>query len=160
MIEETALVVAAEGEYAWVETQRRSSCGSCAANKGCGTGALSKILGGRSQRLKVLNPVHAKPGDQVVLGIREQDLLKGSLAVYMLPLLTMFGGALLGEVLAPQWGGDAETLGVLFGVLGLGAGFLWLRRYNRALASEGRLMAVILRNSTAEFVVHNISHNP
>ncbi len=159
MIEETAHVVEAEGEYAWVETQRRSSCGSCAV-KGCGTGALSKIFGGRSQRLKVLNPVHAKPGDQVVLGIREWDLLKGSLTVYLLPLLTLFGGALLGEVLAPQWGGEAETLSVLFGVLGLGGGFVWLWRYNRVLASKGQLVAVILRNSAAEFVVHNISKNP
>lgn len=158
MIEETAHVVAVEGEYAWVETQRRSSCGSCSV-KGCGTGALSKILGGRQQQLKVLNPIHAKPGDQVVLGVREQDLLKGSLAVYIVPLLAMFGGALLGEVLAPQWGVKAETLSLFFGLLGLGGGFLWLHRYNRVLSREGRLMAVILRNSVAESVVHKISNN-
>lgn len=152
MIEETAHVVEAQGEYAWVETQRRSSCGSCSA-KGCGTGALAKILGGRSQRMKVRNPVHAKPGDDVVLGIRERDLLKGSLAVYVVPLLTMFGGALLGEILAPQWGSEAETLSVFFGLLGLGGGFLWLYRYNRALSREGQLMPVILRNRVAESMV-------
>lgn len=158
MIEETAHVVETQGEYAWVETERRSSCGSCAA-KGCGTGALSKILGRRSQRLKVLNPIEAKPGEEVVLGIREQDLLKGSLAVYIVPLLLMLAGGLLGEVLAPQWGSESEALSLLLGVLGLGGGFFWLHRYNHALSRDGRFMAVILRSSAAAPVVHKISIN-
>ncbi|NIR25935.1 MAG: SoxR reducing system RseC family protein [Gammaproteobacteria bacterium] len=158
MIEETAYVMETQGEHAWVETQRRSSCGSCAA-KGCGTGALSKILGGRRQRLKVLNPVDAKAGEEVILGVREQDLLKGSLAVYIVPLLLMLAGALFGEFLAPQWEIEAEPLSLFFGLLGLIGGFFWLHRYNRALSRDGRLMAVILRKSTPASAVHNISIN-
>lgn len=158
MIEETAHVVDTEGEYAWVETERRSSCGSCSA-KGCGTGALSKILGRRSQRLKVLNPVEAKPGDEVVLGIREQALLKGSVAVYIVPLLAMLGGALLGEGVAPQWQSDAETLSMLFGLFGLAAGFFWLYHYNRGVSADERFMAVILRTSAAKSTIHKITMN-
>ncbi len=158
MIEESARVVDTEGEYAWVETERRSSCGSCSA-KGCGTGALSKILGRRQQRLKVLNPIDAKPGDDVVLGIREQALLKGSIAVYIVPLLTLLAGALLGEGLAPQWGSDSEALSLLFGLLGLAAGFYWLHRYNRGLAGDARFMAVILRTSASHPTVQKISVN-
>jgi sigma-E factor negative regulatory protein RseC len=76
MIEENALVVVTEGEDAWVETSRRSSCGSCEA-KGCGTGALSQVLGRRRQRLRVKNPIAAVVGEQVVLGITESALIKG-----------------------------------------------------------------------------------
>jgi sigma-E factor negative regulatory protein RseC len=158
MIEETAHVVETEGEYAWVETQRRSSCGSCSA-KGCGTGALSKVLGRRSQRLRVRNPIDARPGDAVVLGIDEQALLRGSLAVYIVPLLAMLAGALLGEVLAPQWGSEPETLSLLLGLAGLAAGFFWLHRYNRRLSADERFMAVILRTSAAQPTVHKISVN-
>ena len=158
MIEETAHVVEAEGEFAWVETEQRSSCGSCSA-KGCGTGALSKILGRRSQRLKVRNPIDAKRGDEVVLGIREQDLLKGSLAVYIVPLLAMLAGALLGEGLAPQWESEGEALSLLCGLLGLAAGFLWLHHYNRGLSRSGRLMAVILRKRMSHPTVQKISVN-
>jgi sigma-E factor negative regulatory protein RseC len=153
MIEESAHVVESEGEYAWVETERRSSCGSCSA-KGCGTGALSKILGRRSQRLKVLNPVDAKPGDEVVLGIREQALLQGSLAVYIVPLLAMLAGGLLGKALAPQWGADAEGLSVLLGLTGLVVGFLWLHRYNRSIAGDERFMATILRVNPSSGLHH------
>lgn len=155
MIEESAHVVESEGEYAWVETERRSSCGSCSA-KGCGTGALSKILGRRSQRMKVLNPVGAKAGDEVVLGIREQALLMGSLAVYIVPIAAMLAGALLGQSLAPQWGADAEGASALCGLLGLAVGFLWLNRYNRNIAGDERFMATILR-VTPNTGVHHVS---
>lgn len=155
MIEESAHVVESEGEYAWVESERRSSCGSCSA-KGCGTGALSKILGRRTQRMKVLNPVGAKPGDEVVLGIREQALIKGSLAVYIVPLLAMMAGALLGHALAPQWGADTEGMSALLGLGGLVVGFLWLSRYNRSIAGDERYMATILRVNPG-VGIHHIS---
>lgn len=158
MIEETAHVVATEGEDAWVETERRSSCGSCSA-KGCGTGALSKILGTRVQRLKVRNPIDAKAGDTVVLGIEEGVLIQGSVMVYILPLLLMLGGGLLGEALAPQWGSDPEGLSLFFGVLGLVAGFLWLRRYNRRVANNPRYSAVILRKVNPGVTVKPVSLN-
>jgi sigma-E factor negative regulatory protein RseC len=158
VIEETAHVIQSEGEYAWVETERRSSCGSCSANKGCGTGALSKILGRRTQRLKVLNPVGAKPGDEVILGIREQALLLGSFAVYIVPLLAMLAGGLLGELLAPQWGVASEGPSLLLGLLGLVAGFLWLKRYNRRLARDQRFMASILRVNPGSGI-HHITMN-
>lgn len=155
MIEESAHVVESDDDYAWVETERRSSCGSCSA-KGCGTGALSKILGRKTQRMKVLNPIGAKSGDEVTLGIEEQALIKGSLAVYIVPLVAMLGGGLLGKALAPQWGTDADGLSAMLGILGLVIGFLWLRFYNRSIAQDKRYMATILRVNPV-VGVHHIS---
>jgi sigma-E factor negative regulatory protein RseC len=146
MIEEAALVVATEGEEAWVETSRRSSCGSCEA-KGCGTGALSQVLGRRSQRLRVQNPIAAAPGEAVVLGISESALLKGSLAVYLVPLLALLAGGLLGEVMAPQLGLPKEGMSILVALIALACSFLWLRRFNRRVASDVRFNAVILRRA-------------
>jgi sigma-E factor negative regulatory protein RseC len=145
MIEETAQVLRSDGEYAWVETQRRSSCGSCAAKQGCGTGALSQVLGAKTQQMKVRNPVAAKPGDEVVLGIEEGALIRGSLAVYLLPLVTMLMAGLLGQWLAPQWLLDSETLGMVFAIAGLFGGLLWLRGFNRRAGGDPRYMAEILR---------------
>jgi len=158
VIEERAQVVALEGESAWVETERRSSCGSCEA-KGCGTGALSKVLGARVQRIRVHNPIQARPGDSVILGIEESVLLQGSLMVYILPLLSMLAGGLLGETLAPQWGSDGEMLSLLLGVLGLAGGFLWLRRYQRRVAKNPRFTATILRKAAPVPALRPISMN-
>lgn len=158
MIEETARVVAVEGEEAWVETERRSSCGSCSA-KGCGTGALSKVLGAKAQRMKVRNPAGAEVGDAVVLGIEEATLLKGSLMVYILPLLLMLAGGMFGELMAPQWGVQSETMSLLFGAVGLVSGFVWLRVYHRRCANDPRFSAVILRKVASAGVVKPVSMN-
>ncbi|MGM0594512.1 MAG: SoxR reducing system RseC family protein [Pseudomonadota bacterium] len=158
MIEQSAHVVALEGEFAWVETERQSSCSSC-ATKGCGTGALSKVLGARRQRLRVANPVGAKTGDTVVLGIREEALLQGSLMVYILPLILMLAGGLLGEMLAPQWLLPAEGMSLFFGGLGLLLGFILLRRFNRRAEQDPRFNAVILRKETPLGTVKPISMN-
>lgn len=144
MIEETGLVVEAKGEIAWVETSRKTSCGSCEA-KGCGTGALSKVLGRKSQRMQVKNPIDAKPGEQVVLGISESALIKGSLAVYLVPLLALLAGGLFGELMATQmqWGEEGTT--IIFALIGLGLSLLWLQRFNQRAANDETFNAVILR---------------
>ena len=142
-------MVRTEGEYAWVETQRRSSCGSCAANKGCGTGALSQVFAGRVQQMKVRNSVGAREGEHVVLGIEEGTLIKGSLAVYLLPLLAMMAGGLLGQALAPQWLIDPEWLSMLLGLGGLVISLWWLRRFNHRASADPRYMAEILRREAS-----------
>jgi sigma-E factor negative regulatory protein RseC len=146
VIEENALVVATEDEYAWVETSRRSSCGSCEA-KGCGTGTLSQVLGRRSQRLRVKNPIAAVTGEQVVLGISEAALLKGSLAVYLVPILALLAGGLFGEVMAQQLALSMEGSSVICGLSALGLSLLWLRRFNRHAANHDHFTAVIVRRA-------------
>jgi sigma-E factor negative regulatory protein RseC len=157
MIEENALVVVTEGEDAWVETSRRSSCGSCEA-KGCGTGALSQVLGRRSQRLRVKNPIAAVAGEQVVLGITESALIKGSLAVYLVPLLALMSGGLFGELMASQLMMQGEGMTIFFALISLALSLLWLRRFNQRVANDTRFNAVILRRVDTP-ISENISFN-
>jgi len=157
MIEESGRVVAIDGNDAWVETSRRSSCGSCEA-KGCGTGTLSQILGRKTQRLRVKNPVGAVPGDRVILGIRESALIKGSLAVYLVPLLALLGGGLFGELMGAQLGVPGEGATIFAALIALGLSLLWLRRFNRRVADDERFNAVILRRENHP-VAEKISFN-
>lgn len=146
MIEENGLVIATEGAEAWIETSRGSSCGSCEA-RGCGTGALSQVLGRKSQRLRVKNTIGAETGEQVVLGISESALIKGSLAVYLVPLLALLAGGLFGEVMAAQLSLSAEGTSIFFALISLALSLLWLRRFNRRVANDERFNAVILRRA-------------
>ena len=106
MIEETAKIVELEGEFAWVETQRKSACGACAVNKGCGTATIAKVLGKKRTRVRAINRLNAKLGDEVVIGIQEQALVRGSIAVYAVPLVFLLLGGMLGEWLGQ--GSDSE----------------------------------------------------
>lgn len=148
MIEESAHVVALEGEtgeYAWVETQRQSTCGGCAANQACGTATLAKVLGTRRTRVRALNRGGAQVGDQVVVAIDESALIRGSLAVYAMPLLTLLAGGCVGALLSArlQVTGEALTLGL--GVAGLAAGLLWLKGFARRIRDDGRYQPIVVR---------------
>lgn len=158
MIEESGRVMRTAGDSAWVQTERRSSCGSCSSRKGCGTGALAGLFGARAHEVEVLNPIGAQPGDDVVVGISESLLVRGSAAVYLLPLLALVAGAMLAEGLAPQLGmAGSDTPAIIGGLLGLAAGFLWLRRRNRRWSSDPTHMAVILRRAAPVTTVNFLS---
>ena len=145
MLEETAVVIKTENEYAWVETQRKSSCGTCSVNKGCGTAVLSKVIGNKFAHLKVRNTLPAEVNDTVVIGIKETALVQGSLAVYFIPLLSMFFGGLIGESLSKQLAINGDGLSIILAFIGLGSGFLWLRFFVSKAGKDDKFQAVLLR---------------
>ncbi len=149
-VEEEAVVVAEEGRFAWVEAARQTSCGRCAAAKGCGTAALGKVLGRRVNRVRALNPVGARPGDRVVVGIRGEALVRGSLWLYGLPLLAMLGLPLAAQVL---FGGLSEGVAVVLAFAGLLGAFLWLGGRRGRLGQDPALQAVILRHCHSSVTV-------
>src|SRR5690606_4739449 len=122
VIEERGRVLSVEGNCLWIETVRRSACDSCQARNGCGQSVLQRLgLGARQGAIRVVDeaPVsHYRAGDEVVIGIEENAVVRGSVLVYLVPLLGLFAGALLA-----QSSGAAEPWIVFAAVSGLGAGF-------------------------------------
>jgi len=146
MIEETARVIECQDQFAWVETNRKSACDSCSMNKGCGTGALSKVFGDKRARIKAINKANAHAGDNVLIGINESALLSGSLLVYLLPIVSLLGFAFLGELMAKQLLiENKDILPIIFGLFGLGLSMWWVRRKTASLEQVNRFQAVILR---------------
>jgi sigma-E factor negative regulatory protein RseC len=128
MLTETGRVVALEADGLWVETIRRSTCGTCAAQKGCGHGLLNRISDGRRGYVRVLPGDHAienyRIDDQVLISIPEEVILRGSFIVYILPLITM----LLGASAAVNWlTGSGDLLALLGAAGGLAVGFALVR---------------------------------
>lgn len=151
MIEETGIVLAVHGDLAEVESRRRSACGSCIAKGGCGTSLLERHFGRRPLVLTVYNPIGARPGDSVVIGVPEQSLLALSFAAYVVPLVAMIGGGIAGNLLAPIAVPGYESAMSLFGgILGLALGLGWLGRFSRARESDERYRPAILRRSAAD----------
>jgi sigma-E factor negative regulatory protein RseC len=132
MIEGIAQVVAVEGKSAWLVPEQTGTCGGCASSSACG----SKGIGTTASRLEfrrfqLANNADLRVGERVVVGIRENALLKASITAYAIPLATL----LIAGALA-QWiyGSDAVTIMAMFAglVLGLvfarlGAGYLMAR---------------------------------
>jgi sigma-E factor negative regulatory protein RseC len=147
VIEETGTVVDVEAGFAWVETRRQSTCGQCSARQGCGSAALARVLGRRRTRVRALDPVTVQVGEQVVLGLEEAALVRGSLAVYLAPLAGLLLGALFGDFLADRLLLAGEAASILGGLLGAAAGVAWLRGFGRGIRNDRRYQPVILRRS-------------
>ncbi len=139
MLVETGRVVAIDSDSLWVDTIRQSTCGSCAARKGCGHGLLNRYTDGKRGYIRVL------PGsggisdcavdDQVRISIPEDVILRGSLIVYAVPLFCMLGGAALGSGL---FSSNGDMIAMVGAASGFGLGFAlvrwhaWLHRDDRA----------------------------
>ena len=150
MIEEAATVVGLDQEYAIVETRQRAACGSCQSAGSCSTTVLAGLFKRRHNQLKVLNPVHAKPGEQVVIGLQEQALLKISFLAYLFPLFSMISGAILAHGLASYFDlSVGELPQVIGGLLGLIGGLFLLKKLARKKRHDPGYQAVILRHASS-----------
>lgn len=139
MIEENGRVVATDPGFAWVETSRQSACDSCSAKSGCGHSALAK-LGQNSVHMQAVCDMDVSVGDQVVVGVPEEIMLKSSFLAYMMPLLAMMTLALAADTI---WSHDLVT--AVAGMTGLAAGFAILRWHFHRNQHDERYQPVVLR---------------
>ncbi|MBJ6609164.1 MAG: SoxR reducing system RseC family protein [Candidatus Thiothrix moscowensis] len=148
MIEQTALVTGVEGGYAWVLPQgRNGSCGGCSSSKtGCSSSSSFDFIRKEPQKMRVLNPVYARPGDTVIVGIQADALVLYSLLAYLLPLIGMLLAAVLGGGLLSLLGIQGEAGVVLAAVVGLlGSLRLANKLGSRSMGGKG-FQPVILRH--------------
>ena len=108
MLTETGRVVAVDADGVWVETIRQSTCGSCAAQKGCGHGLMNRISDGHRSLIRAL-PGRLSAGDcqvddQVRISMPEDgpQVVPASRAAG-----AAAAGPLSGYALVPRWRGAA-----------------------------------------------------
>ena len=155
MIEERAVVTETGRGYVWLDIQRRTACGGCEAGGGCGTATLAKLWSGKRLRVRALSELPLQPGDAVVVGMADGILLRGALLAYLLPVVLLLVGALLGRA---AFAAAGEEPVVLSGLLGLGLGFLVVRALARRFRDDPRYQPAVLRRTTATAVqAHVIS---
>ena len=141
MIEEQGRVVAVEPGAVWVETLRKSTCSGGSANAACGHGPMERLGVGRHRGyLRALSQLQRSVGDSVVIGVREDLLVRSSLLVYLFPLLGLLAAALVAESL-----GLTEPLIILAGLAGLFGTWLLVRWRASRYADDPELQPVVLR---------------
>ena len=146
MIEESARVIACEEGYAIVETQVRAACGSCSAEQSCSTSVLSGLFKRHHNRLKVLNPIDATPGQQVIIGLQESAMVTAALTTYLLPLICLILLSIAAQEVAHYWHWPATELSsIVGGLLGMIIGLSLLKRFSLRSKHDPKFQAVILR---------------
>jgi len=145
MNEERGTVQEVMGEKALVVTDRQSMCGQCVAKGYC-----HMLGGGKEMIAEALNPIGAKTGDTVKIGIPSGTVAKASFVVYMIPAVGLVGGALAGYF----WGkssGMEYNLTTLAGCLtGLGISLIVVRLLSNILGERPSYQPEIIKILTPE----------
>lgn len=145
MIEEIAEVIRVERGYAHVRPLSSSTCKSCTSHSGCSSLAFFTPKQKVDTIIKVQNPVYARPGDQVIIGVSSGALVSNSLLTYFLPVLTLLFCAVLGSELFSLLSLNTEIGSIIFGFIGLVAGFYGSRVATSQTALCNSLDVLILR---------------
>ncbi len=148
IVKEIAKVVAVDGAYVWVEAIAKSGCSSCEVNTSCGTGLLSKALGRRNFQLRLKTPVEVNVGDEVLVSIPQKGLMIASILMYLLPILTLFLFAVVGQVFEA----DEGTV-IVAGFAGLLLGFFVSRLGARKLENAAITRITILSKINSNMVL-------
>jgi sigma-E factor negative regulatory protein RseC len=155
MIIESGRIVKIEPEGLWVETIQRSSCDACRAQKGCGHSALAK-LGASASRLWVLlegrDANDYSLGEIVEVGVPEDLIVKGSLFIYLVPLVGMLAGTFF-----THRAGASDLVSVLTALSGLFLGALIVRLRAYQTRFDTRLQPVLVDDQKSVRILSAVS---
>ena len=118
-----------------VQTRRSGACESCKARGGC-----SGLGGGRDARVWVTDTLGVGEGDEVLIAVPEGTVVRASLLLYLLPVLALLGGAVLGNRLAPGLGLPADLGAAVLGAGAMAVAFGLARVLGRSEADGPRIV--------------------
>ena len=140
MMTEEGMVKKTMGSKAWVVTRRSEMCESCGSH-----GACHVLGGGKEMEVEALNVVQARPGDQVLLTLEDQSLMKLSFLVYLFPILALIAGAALGQKIAPILKTNPELTSFGLASICFGLAFVLVRIKDKKLEQTGAVIPKIAR---------------
>lgn len=136
-MKQCGVVTGLEGKYAKVVMKRHSSCGSCNA---CKMGQEDAQL-----EIKVFNEVDAKVGQRVSVNMNDTDVLSAAFIVYVMPLLALLGGIIIGNLVLTLLG-VVEYKDLYLAIIGfvtMAVTFLLIKRREDKFKNNRKLIPVI-----------------
>ena len=123
-----------------IKVPRTSGCGSCSDHQGCS----GDPLGSDSMVVVAQNRSGARKGQQVVVEYLSPSSNKAMAVLYLIPLVGLLLGAILGYRL--ELFGSRDASAVLLSLVFLAGSFYGISRYDRAhWAKDDRLQPVVVR---------------
>ncbi len=108
-IQEEAIVDNVENGFVYLST-KNVACDSCSSQSACSSFSFSPSTINRS--LKVVNTLSLKKGDRVIVELKTEKLVLGTLLIYILPLLSLVFFAVIGKLIF------GEGVSILLGMSG------------------------------------------
>lgn len=143
MNEEVGTVMETRSGTAKVLLKRNSACDHCPTRSCCAS------LEGDLKCVDVSNGIGAREGQLVKIGISQKAVLKASFILYMIPILALVIGAMLGNYLGPQ---HSEIWSAFTGVGFFVASYVVIKALNKHFENKAEYVPVV-----TEILTHEIS---
>jgi sigma-E factor negative regulatory protein RseC len=110
------------GNKAQVLVRRSEMCNCCGSRSVCHT-----LGGGKNMEAEALNTAGGKVGDRVLLKLESKAIWKISVVFYVIPVVFLVLGAVLGMEIGKNTDSDPEMFSALFGILAAGLSFFVIK---------------------------------
>lgn len=144
MITENGIVTKSNESLAWVVTTRTAACESCASRESCGSGHNAQEM-----TVRVKNTLNVTQGDQVVIGIETKPVMLLTFLVYVVPIICLVVGALLGDILAPSFDINPSLAAMASGFSFFGIAFLVIRKKSSDLNQKEGYTPFLVRKQNS-----------
>jgi len=134
MLEQKAIVTEIYADGVEVEYEINSSCSSCASEDSCGVGTVAKAFSGKTQRTRLYSSLILSIGQTITIGTQESNILIAASITYLLPLVGLISGSLVGQSLLVGFlsleNYSAILMGIASGFLAQRIGRHWLKNHS------------------------------
>lgn len=137
-MEEFGVVKSIDGMSARVMVERRGGCCESCEKDACD-------IPDNGIETEAINAAHAKVGQKVKIVMRSHTFYKGALIIYVLPIVALIGGAILGKIYLPVFISvqDSDLLAALGGFIGLFFSFVVIKISMNAMDNKTEYRSVI-----------------
>jgi len=132
--EEVGIVVELVGNKAKVRASRHGDCENCGV-----------CDGDNAVIMEIENSLSAKPGQKVAFVMPEANMLQAAFVVYILPLIAIFVGALIGWFVASQFGQSLLSFQIGGGILAFIVSVIYVRLYDSAARKNHKMQPRITK---------------
>lgn len=134
MEREEGLVLETEGRIAKIKVGRHSECKSCGA-----------CPGNDSAVITAKNDIGAVPGQRVIFEANEVNSLKGAFVVFVLPLIGVFLGAILGGRIGELLEYPVIPGRIIGGIIALILAAVFIKIFDRSVGRKEKSLPVIVK---------------
>ena len=130
--ESEGIVIETTEGFAKVKASRHGDCKNCGA-----------CPGDNATVVDAKNPIGAKAGEHVIFEIREQNVIKAAFIVYIMPIISIFLGVLVGTWIFDFVGFYEMVFKVAGGLVFFIISLIYIKVFDRATAKDDASKPVI-----------------
>ncbi|OOM82240.1 SoxR reducing system protein RseC [Clostridium puniceum] len=131
---EQGIVIEASDNVAKIKVGRHNDCSNCGA-----------CPGNDSVIISANNKIGAIVGQRVVFDVKEVNVLRGAFVVFILPLIAIFVGVLVGGEIGRYIGADTHIFQIAGGIITFLLSIIFVKLFDKAATASEKSKPEIIR---------------